>query len=343
MALLLVWVTCAIAAYLYSQQQNIPSTVALSAFPAFLLEATFFYILCSERLRARLEKLPSAAIATVLTLAAVAPYCAASLALGSFRWESLGWLAALAATASFWYVLLPQKRTARGALPGTRKRSRPAALCAILGSPTSDILFLSLMALVTLAKVFHRFYLSPHPKLPLETLGQLMWIRTGAFALLSVRQVKGVGFGFWPAEREWKIGAAYYALFVPVAAALAWAIGFARPHAPALDWERATLLAAGTFFGVLWVVALGEEFFFRGLLQQWITAWLSSEASGLLAASILFGCVHLWFRAFPNWRFAALAAVAGLFYGLAFRQARSIRASMVTHALTVTTWRMFFS
>jgi membrane protease YdiL (CAAX protease family) len=272
----------------------------------------------SERLRARLEKLPSAAIATVLTLAAVAPYCAASLALGSFRWESLGWIAALAAAASFWYVLLPRR-------------------------PASDILFLFLMALVTLTKVFHRFYLSPHPKLPLETLGQLMWIRTGAFALLSVRQVKGVGFGFWPAEREWKIGAAYYALFVPVAAALAWAIGFARPHAPALDWERATLLAAGTFFGVLWVVALGEEFFFRGLLQQWITAWLSSEASGLLAASILFGCVHLWFRAFPNWRFAALAAVAGLFYGLAFRQARSIRASMVTHALTVTTWRMFFS
>jgi hypothetical protein len=35
--------------------------------------------------------------------------------------------------------------------------------------------------------------------------------------------------------------------------------------------------------------------------------------------------------------------VAGVFYGLAFRQARSIRASMVTHALTVTTWRMLFS
>jgi membrane protease YdiL (CAAX protease family) len=38
-----------------------------------------------------------------------------------------------------------------------------------------------------------------------------------------------------------------------------------------------------------------------------------------------------------------LATLAGIFYGLAFRQARSIRVSMVTHALTVTTWRMFFS
>jgi membrane protease YdiL (CAAX protease family) len=58
---------------------------------------------------------------------------------------------------------------------------------------------------------------------------------------------------------------------------------------------------------------------------------------------LLFGAAHFWFRTFPNWRFAAVAAVAGVFYGLAFRQARSIRASMVTHALTVTAWRLFFS
>ncbi len=318
MVLPLVWVACAIAAYGYSQQQDIPWTTALAAFPAFLLEATFFYALGSERLRTRIESMPRAAVAAALTLAAVAPYCAASLALGSFRWQSLVSIAALAAMASFWYVALPHR-------------------------PASDVVFLLMMALVMLVKLPHRFYVSPHPKLPLDTLGQLMWIRTGAFAMLSVRRVQGVGFGFWPSPREWKIGGIYYVLLVPAAAALGWAIGFARPHAPALDWQRATLLAAGTFFGILWVVALGEEFFFRGLLQQWMTAWLSSEAGGLVATSLLFGAVHLWFRAFPNWRFAALAALAGLFYGLAFRQARSIRASMVAHALTVTTWRMFFS
>ena len=74
-----------------------------------------------------------------------------------------------------------------------------------------------------------------------------------------------------------------------------------------------------------------------------MTAWLASYAGGLVVTSLLFGAVHLWFRAFPNWRFAALAALAGLAYGAAFHRARSIRASMVTHALTVTTWRMFFS
>jgi len=102
------------------------------------------------------------------------------------------------------------------------------------------------------------------------------------------------------------------------------------------------LLALGTFFGILCVVALGEEFFFRGLLQQWFRDWSRSEVVGVVAASLLVGTVHLWFRPFPNWRFAVLAAVAGVFYGLAFRKAASIRASMVTHALVVTTWRVFF-
>jgi membrane protease YdiL (CAAX protease family) len=92
----------------------------------------------------------------------------------------------------------------------------------------------------------------------------------------------------------------------------------------------------------LWVVALAEEFFFRGLLQQWLTAWTRSEAAGLIAASLLFGSVHIFKTPFPNWKFATLAALAGICYGLAFRRARSIRASMVTHALVVTTWKIFF-
>ena len=318
MILALIWAISAAAAYVYAHQQGIPAGIALRTFPAFLLEVSFFYVLGSERLRARIEKLPRAATALILTAMAVAPYCAASLLLGSFAFRSLAEIAGLAALAAFWYVLLPHKAPA-------------------------DILFLFLLALVWLAKVFQPLYMSPVPRLPLFVLGQLMWIRTGALALLCVRRVKGVGFGFWPENREWGIGVLYYALFLPVAAPLASAIGFAKPHFVSPDFERTALLAIGTFFGTLWVTALGEEFFFRGLLQQWLGDWLGNEWVGLAAASLAFGSVHLWFRHFPNWRFAALAAVAGIFYGLAFRQARSIRASMVAHALTVTTWRLFFS
>ena len=99
-------------------------------------------------------------------------------------------------------------------------------------------------------------------------------------------------------------------------------------------------MAVGTFFGMLWVVALSEEFFFRGLLQRWLSEWLRSERGGLVVASVLFGLAHLPFRSFPNWRFALLAAVAGLFYGRAYLKAGGIRAAMVAHALVNTVWRV---
>jgi membrane protease YdiL (CAAX protease family) len=155
-----------------------------------------------------------------------------------------------------------------------------------------------------------------------------------------VRRVKNVGFGFWPELREWRIGALYFLGLLVIAVPLGWAIGFTRPEWPTRsEWMVLPL----TFLGTLWVLALGEELFFRGLLQQWMCDWLKNQWAGLLVTSALFGSVHLWYSAFPNWRFAALAALAGVFYGLAFRQGKGIRASMVTHALTVTTWKTFFS
>lgn len=317
MLLPLVWAACVAAGYLYANQQHIPLALALKLFPAILLEATFYCVLGVERWRARTEKLPASVVALALTAAALAPYSVATIALGSFEWRSFFWIGALAVAASFWYVVLPHK-------------------------PASDILFLLLMAIVMVLRVFPQLYPSPHPRVPLQTLGQLMWIRTGALAMLSIRRVRGVGFGFWPQPREWKIGALYFAVSLPAIAALAWWINFAKPRLPT-GWERTSFLAIATFFGTLWVLALGEEFLFRGLLQQWLSAWLGNEWTGLIAASILFGSVHLRFGHFPNWRFFLLATLQGICYGLAFRQARSIRASMVTHALIVTTWRVFFS
>ncbi len=314
----LLWAAGAVAALFYAQDRGIPWATALAVLPAFLLEVSLYFTMGVERLRLRLEKLPPAGVAVSLVIAAVTPYCLAALALRNFSWHSLGVIAALAVVASFWYVVFPHQTAV-------------------------DILFLVFIAAVWLARAIPPLYASPLAALPLGLLGQLMWFRTGIFAILSVRRMKNVGFGFWPAAREWKIGVLYFAALVPVAAVAGWALHFSRPHLHYAGWERTTLFGLATFFGILWVVALGEEFFFRGLLQQWIAAWLRSEWAGLLLAALLFGSVHLWYRAFPNWRFAVLAGVAGMFYGMAYRQARSIRASMVTHALTVTAWRLFFS
>src|SRR5579864_6069216 len=220
----LLWAVGAIAAYWYSQDRGIPWATALAALPAFLLEVSFYYVLGVERLRARLERLPPAGVAAALTVAAVLPYCAASLALRSFHWGSLAWIAALAAVAAFWYVCFPHR-------------------------PAIDILFLLFIATVVLLRIFPRLYASPNPKLPLAVLGQLMWFRTGLFAMLSVRRAKNIRFGFWPAATEWRIGVLYFALLLPVAGVFAWVMKVARPHLEFSGWERTTVLAVATFFG----------------------------------------------------------------------------------------------
>jgi uncharacterized protein len=314
----LLWAASVVAALFYAQDRGIPWATALAVLPAFLLEVTLYFTMGVERLRLRLETLPPTGVATALVVAAAAPYALASLALRNFSWHSLGVIVALAVVAAFWYVVFPHQTAV-------------------------DVLFLIFIAAVWLARAIPPLYTSSLAALPLGVLGQLMWFRTGIFAILSVRRMKNVGFGFWPAAREWKIGALYFAGLLPVAAAAGWAIHFASPHMRYAGWERTTLIGLATFFGILWVLALGEELLFRGLLQQWIASWLHSEWAGLLLAALLFGSVHLWYRAFPNWRFAVLSGVAGVFYGMAYRQARSIRASMVTHALMVTAWRLFFS
>ena len=116
--------------------------------------------------------------------------------------------------------------------------------------------------------------------------------------------------------------------------------GILHTEGPPGPWWRTLAVLVGTFCGILWVVALSEEFFFRGVLQQALSRLTKSNVAGLVFASVAFGVVHLPFRHFPNWRFSILAGVAGLFYGIAYMRANSIRAAMVTHALVVTVWRV---
>jgi hypothetical protein len=175
-----------------------------------------------------------------------------------------------------------------------------------------------------------------------QILGQLMWIRTGIWAVLSLRGATGIGFGFLPTLRDWSCGIRYYLYFLPVGLPLALWTGLLRFQPRELEWWQTAAMAVGTFLGMLWVVALGEEFFFRGLLQQWLCRWLRNSTAGLIVTSILFGLVHLPFRGFPNWRFALVAAVAGAFYGRAYARSGGIRAAMVVHALVNTTTRLLF-
>jgi membrane protease YdiL (CAAX protease family) len=316
-----VWIAACIAAYLYSHQQHISSSVALAVIPAFLVEFVFYLAPGFPAVREKFDALGSAPLrASLLSASGLLPYLMVSLRTGSFGAIHFLELAAAVLIATFLYVWIP-----RGLL--------------------ADLVFLAFMAAVYLNRPFDRVYGTPAPHVALGILGQLMWIRLGLMAVLSLRQplLDDARLGFLPSLQDWRVGVQHYFYFLPVGAALGYLERFARFHPLPIAWWKFPLLLVATFAAILWVVALAEEFFFRAFLQQVLARRLHSETLGLLAASVLFGLAHLPFRKFPNWRVAIIAAVLGLFCGLALIKARSVKASMVTHALVVTTWRMFFA
>ncbi|MEO8130535.1 MAG: CPBP family intramembrane glutamic endopeptidase [Bryobacteraceae bacterium] len=312
-----VWVAFCIAAFFYTRLYNIPARVAVAVLPALLVEVAFYLAAGMEPVRKRLEALAAPPILAVLmTASAVLPYCIAAAGTGSFQLRSLLTLLGLAGTASFWY-LFAGKRT------------------------LADVGFLALMAAVYLSKIFNTIYITPAPKVTLSILGAAMWIRIGMMACLSIRKMGGIHFGFVPQGKEWRIGVIHYFGFLPFGYFAGTYFGLLHPQTvtPA---SKAVLLVVATFLGTLWVLAAMEEFFFRGVLQQLIRRETNDDFSAIMITAVIFGLAHLSYaRAFPNWKMAVMAGIHGIVLGHAFLQAGSVRAPMVTHALVVTTWKVF--
>jgi membrane protease YdiL (CAAX protease family) len=308
-------------AWAYARIKPVPVWVAAPVCAAFLIELPFYLLPGFRALRERAESLGRVWLAGAMVASALLPWLIYSVATGMFAFGSFCLLTIIAAAVAFWYVVLPR-------------------------NGACDALFLALLASIVLGRVFNRIYTDPIPKLHLEYLGHVTLIRLAAMSILALRGGSGAEFRFWPTRREWLAGVRWFAALLPCVAIVYRSLGLVvwRPHPLGLP------LAAATFFGILWVVALSEEFFFRGLLQRWLEKWLDPRMAGstassigaLLCASALFGAAHLGFaHAFPNWRFSLVAAVAGVFYGFAWRETRTVQSSMVTHALAVTVWRVF--
>ena len=180
-------------------------------------------------------------------------------------------------------------------------------------------------------------------KLKTDFIGRILWLRLAYWAVLAVRDRGDMGFGFVPARKDWAIGLRYAAYCVPVAAAVLWVVQPMK-FKDRLSWGLTPWVVLGTFLGFLWVVALSEELFARGILQGNLSRMLGNRWAGVVATSVMFGLVHLnYSRKFPNWRMVLLAGVMALFCGRAAQLAGSIRASMVTHALVVTVYRVFLT
>jgi len=76
------------------------------------------------------------------------------------------------------------------------------------------------------------------------------------------------------------------------------------------------------------VAVLAEELLFRGLLQPRLIGWLGPWP-GITCTALLFGAAHIPF----SLQFAAVAAVAGIGYGLAFHVTGRLSVAIALHGL----------
>lgn len=280
---------------------------------AFLLEYPFYLAPGFASVRERLTgtRIPMFALA-----AALLPYLACCCGAIQFSWTGLLRVIAVALVLSLWFVVLP-------------------------ASPLTDVGYLALWASVLLARYFNPVFAPLHPEFRdlknVIVIPHLAMIAIAVAALLLQRRVAETGYGFLPNRREWRIGVLHFVYFVPLGLPLALLLHATRFAPPKPAWYIGAI-----FLGMLWVVSLSEEFFVRGVLQRWMEDWTGSRQGALLITSVIFGLLHLWLGGFPNFKWAAVAALLGWFCGRARNEANSIRASMVTHALVATTWRAFF-
>lgn len=259
------------------------------------------------------EKLPKTAQLLLPALLCI-PYALVAWSTHTFRWH---WLAI--------YAVLP---VAIAALMHNARRADPAQR-----GNWRDFFVLAIIGLAVDLRWFE-----PAWPAHLAVFNKILLLDAGIYALLAIRQLDGTGFDLRLRLRDLIIGLREFAFYAPVAIALGLSLGFLHFHAAWPHPLRTIAAFAFTFF----FIAVPEELFFRGWLQNLLARRIGRSWSLLLTAAI-FGLSHWNKRAVHfNWRYVLLAAIAGIFYGRAWRQQRRVGASAVTHASVDTIWGLWF-
>jgi hypothetical protein len=175
----------------------------------------------------------------------------------------------------------------------------------------------------------------PHPGL--SALPKILLMDSALYAFLVVRRLEGVGYDFRARARDALIGLREYCFFAPIVIVLGIWIGFIAPHGGMPQASSALAALLVTFF----FVAIPEELFFRGLLQNLLEPRLGYPGSLFVTAAI-FGLSH-FNKPLPfNWRYVLLATIAGVFYGRAWHDRRRLLSSATTHTLVDVIWSFWF-
>jgi membrane protease YdiL (CAAX protease family) len=280
---------------------------ALLALAPYLATAFF-----CERMTAWVRSLPlwiRLCAPALLCLLYVLVNCAA----GNFRWAWLGLYAGLPVAVA---MLLAWAKRSPTAQRGTWQ----------------DYVVLAVLGLA----VDLRWFESAWPA-HLAIFGKMLLVDAGIYGFLLVRELDGVGFDLRLRWRDLAVGLRETAFYTPIALALGLSMGFLHVHA-VLPGASAI---AGAWLFTFFFIAVPEELFFRGWLQNLLERRVGRWRS-LLVTSVLFGLAHFNKRAAHfNWQYVLMAAIAGFFYGRAWLSARRVGTSAVTHASVDAIWSLW--
>lgn len=173
----------------------------------------------------------------------------------------------------------------------------------------------------------------------LDFMTRVFLVGVGSWSFLVIRGVERSGYEFRFSRAIFADALIAFAGFAAIGIPLGFALHFTAWN-PRYRGGEAFALDYVTIFVF---VAVAEELFFRGLLQNLLEGSFQSPNLAHASASVLFGLSHIRHAPFPNWRYVILATIAGAFYGWAYRRHRSLMASATTHTLVDTIWRTWFT
>jgi membrane protease YdiL (CAAX protease family) len=194
-----------------------------------------------------------------------------------------------------------------------------------------------LLVLTVLGLAVDLRWMEPAWPARLSLFGKLLLLDAGIYAFLAVRQMEGVGFDLRLRFRDLAFGLREFLFYTPLAIPIGLELGFLHLHP---HWPQFRPIALAFFF-TFFFIAIPEELFFRGWLQNLLERRFG-RLPALFITAALFGLSHWNKRAAHfNWRYVALATLAGIFYGRAWRQESRVGAAAITHASVDTIWSLW--
>ena len=241
------------------------------------------------------------------------PYVLVTCAAGDFRWR---WFAL--------YAVLPVAITVLLWHAGRIDKSRRG--------DWRDFFVLGVLGLAVDLRWFE-----PAWPAHLAVFSKILLLDAGIYAFLAIRQLDHVGFDLRLRVMDLVIGLREVVFYTPIALVIGLGLGFLHTHA---RWPALGEMAFAWFF-TFFFIAVPEELFFRGWLQNLLERRIGRRHALFLTAA-LFGLAHFNKRAIHfNGRYVLMAVIAGIFYGRAWRSRRRVGASAVTHATVDSIWSLW--